>query len=143
MTDYAQLIEKALEARTRAYAPYSGYLVGAALLTEEGRIYQGCNIESAAFSPSNCGERTAFFKAVYEGERHFKAIAVVGGYRETPLEALPFFAPCGVCRQVMVEFCKQDFEVVVAKSPQEYQVFKLSEILPLAFGPSDVPEAKA
>ncbi len=140
--DPRQLIREAFAAREMAYAPYSGYCVGAALLTADGRIYRGCNIESAAFSPSNCGERTAFFKAVSEGVREFKAIAVVGGHRDTPLDQLAYFAPCGVCRQVMTEFCKGSFQIIVAKSEIDYEIHTLSELLPLAFGPADVPLAR-
>lgn len=140
--DYSRLIQEALHAREMSYAPYSGYKVGAALLTEEGKIYRGCNIESAAFSPTNCGERTAFFKAISEGHRNFKAIAVVGGHQDTPLDQLDLFSPCGVCRQVMIEFCRQDFTIVLAKSTTDFQVYTLKEILPLAFGPGDVPLSK-
>jgi len=140
--NYEALIEKALKARELAYAPYSGYKVGAALLAADGRIFTGCNIESAAFSPSNCAERTAFHKAVSEGCYDFKAIAVVGGHQDTPVEELEIFAPCGVCRQVMVEFCRQDFIIVLAKSIKDYQVLTLKEILPLSFGPKDVPLSK-
>jgi cytidine deaminase len=141
-TDYSSLVQEALAAREMAYAPYSGYKVGAALLTEEGKVFRGCNIESASFSPSNCAERTAFFKAVSEGYYNFKAIAVVGGHKDTPLEQLGLFAPCGVCRQVMSEFCGQDFKIIVAKSPEDYQIFTLHELLPLSFGPDDVPLSK-
>ena len=103
--DYSILVKTAKDAMMKAYAPYSHYYVGAALLTEEGKVYTGCNIENSAYSPTNCAERTAFFKAVSEGERDFEAIAVVGGY-EGNVEV--FFPPCGVCRQVMSEFCKAD-----------------------------------
>jgi len=140
--DYGRLIREAFTARELAYAPYSGYYVGAALLTADGRIYRGCNIESASFSPSNCGERTAFFKAVSEGVREFMAIAVVGGHRDTPLDQLAYFAPCGVCRQVMTEFCKGNFQIIMAKSETDYKIYTLSELLPLAFGPADVPLAR-
>lgn len=140
--DYGRLIREAFTAREQAYAPYSGYYVGAALLTADGRIYRGCNIESASFSPSNCGERTAFFKAVSEGVREFTAIAVVGGHRDTPLDQLAYFAPCGVCRQVMTEFCKGNFQIIMAKSETDYKIYTLSELLPLAFGPADVPLAR-
>jgi cytidine deaminase len=140
--DYGRLIREAFAARELAYAPYSGYSVGAALWTADGKIYRGCNIESASFSPSNCGERTAFFKAVSEGVREFSAIAVVGGHRDTPLDQLEFFAPCGVCRQVMTEFCKGSFQIIMAKSETDYTIYTLSELLPLAFGPADVPLAR-
>lgn len=132
------LIRQAMAARKRAYAPYSGYLVGAALQTERGRIYRGCNIENAAYSPSNCAERTAFFKAVSEGERQFCAIAVVGGREE---EAEQFAYPCGVCRQVMREFCDPEtFRVIVAKGETEYRVYRLGELLPEGFGPENLEE---
>lgn len=127
--DIDKLIEKAFEAKTTAYVPYSGFRVGAALATCGGKIYTGCNIENAAFSPTNCAERTAFFKAVSEGERDFAAIAVCGG------DAGQFCPPCGVCRQVMLEFCSPDtFDVVLAASPTEYRIFKLGELMPHYFG---------
>ena len=121
------LIEEAFAARKMAYTPYSHFQVGAALLTEKGGIYRGCNIENAAYTPTNCAERTAFFKAVSEGERSFTAIAVVGG----PEEASEFdwCAPCGVCRQVMREFCApDDFKIYLAKSPEDYREFTLEQI---------------
>ena len=130
------LIQKALEARERAYAPYSHFQVGAALLTKDGKIYQGCNIENAAYTPTNCAERTAFFKAVYEGERDFEAIAVVGS-PEGPCTG--YASPCGVCRQVMMEFCNpKEFRVIVAKSVEEYKEFTLEELLPMGFGPKNL-----
>jgi len=125
--DISKLIRAAVEARTRAYAPYSRFEVGAALLTADGKIYQGCNIENAAFTPGNCAERTAFFKAVYDGERDFEAIAVVGGGQD-------YCAPCGVCRQVMAEFCRGDFKIILAKSESDYLSFTLDELLPYRFG---------
>ena len=126
-----KLIQMALLAREQAYAPYSGYAVGAALLTEEGRIYTGCNIENSAYGPTNCAERTAFFKAISEGERNFTAIAVCGG--KAGKEPESFAYPCGVCRQVMQEFCEKHFQVIVAKSPSEYVAYTLGELLPYAF----------
>lgn len=126
-----ELIESALEARKFAYAPYSGFAVGAALLTAGGEIYRGCNIENAAYGPTNCAERTAFFKAVSEGERAFSAIAIVGGAAEE--EPGGFAYPCGVCRQVMKEFCGHDFVVIVARSSEEYRVYSLEELLPHSF----------
>ena len=109
--DEKELVELAFSAREKAYAPYSGFCVGAALLTEGGKVYLGCNIENAAYTPSNCAERTAFFKAVSEGEREFTAIAIVGGKEG---EACDFCAPCGVCRQVMMEFCDpKDFQIIL------------------------------
>ena len=131
-----RLIGQALEARERAYAPYSRFRVGAALLTEEGKIYTGCNIENAAYGPSNCAERTAFFKAVSEGERSFRAIAVAGAGEE---EDGKFAAPCGVCRQVMMEFCRpEEFDVVIANVAGDYYVRTLGELLPEGFGPENL-----
>ncbi len=131
--DYATLAELALEARKRSYAPYSRFCVGAALLTESGRIYQGCNVENAAYTPTNCAERTAVFKAVSEGERRFRAIAVAGG--EKGAETLAEVSPCGVCRQVLAEFCDAEtFEVILARSPKDYRVLTLGELFPLGFG---------
>ena len=128
--EYSVLAEMAKEAMTMAYAPYSDYYVGAALLTKEGRVYTGCNIENSAYSPTNCAERTAFFKAVSEGERDFEAIAVVGGYKGK-IEGI--FPPCGVCRQVMTEFCRADeFDVILVRK-DGYDVKKLCELLPFGF----------
>ena len=124
------LINLAMEARGKSYCPYSGYAVGAALQTKEGKIYQGCNIENAAFTPTNCAERTAFFKAVSEGKRDFVKIAIVGGKKGEMTAP----APCGVCLQVMSEFCKADeFEIVMAKSEEDYSSKRLSELLPSSF----------
>ena len=132
-----KLIDLAFAAMDKAYAPYSGYKVGSALLSRSGRVFSGCNVENAAYGPTNCAERTAFFKAVSEGEREFSAIAVVGG-KDGNVKDL--FVPCGVCRQVMAEFCDGDFEILVAKSPEEYSVFTLSEMLPMGFSPKNVAE---
>lgn len=124
------LINLAMEARGKSYCPYSGFAVGAALQTKEGKIYQGCNIENAAFTPTNCAERTAFFKAVSEGKRDFVKIAIVGGKKGEMTAP----APCGVCLQVMSEFCKADeFEIVMAKSEEDYSSKRLSELLPSSF----------
>lgn len=132
----AELIRSAMEARKKAYAPYSGYMVGAAVLTNELRIYTGCNIENAAYTPTVCAERTAIFKAVSEGWRRFKAIAVVGSPKG---DVTQYAFPCGVCRQVMREFADADnFVVIVAKSEQDYQAFTLSELLPEGFGPENL-----
>lgn len=137
--DDKMLIKEALKMRKMAYVPYSHFQVGAALLCADGKIYTGCNIENAAYTPSNCAERTAFFKAVSEGERGFTAIAITGG-AETA-EELEYCAPCGVCRQVMMEFCDYDnFKVILAKSEQEYQVYSLREILPMGFGPKNLEQ---
>ncbi len=132
-----QLVKLALEAREMAYVPYSHFKVGAALLAKNGTVYKGCNIENAAYTPSNCAERTAFFKAVSEGVREFEAIAIVAGPEGT--ENLEICAPCGVCRQVMMEFCDYDnFEIILGTSTEEMKVFKLRELLPMGFGPSDL-----
>ena len=136
--NYSDLIRQAFAAREKAYAPYSGFMVGAALLTAEGDVYSGCNVENAAFSPTNCAERTAFFKAVSEGRRRFSAIAVVGGRTGTGLDDVEYVFPCGVCRQVMAEFCGESFMIVTAKSTSDYRTYTLRELLPEAFGPDDL-----
>ena len=123
------LITKAYEAMQYSYSPYSGFKVGAALLTKDGKIYTGCNIENSAFSPTCCAERTAFFKAVSRGEKEFSAIAVVGGKDG---EITDYCNPCGVCRQVMSEFCDGDFKIITA-SVEGIKVQTLSEILPGEF----------
>ena len=132
-----ELIQTALDARKNAYAPYSHYQVGAALLSSDGTIYSGCNIENASYTPTNCAERTAFFKAVSEGEREFTAIAIVGGPQgQAPKGICP---PCGVCRQVMMEFCDYEkFEVILGVSENEYESYKLNEVMPMGFGPGDL-----
>ena len=124
-----KLCELAKEAMMRAYAPYSGYFVGAALLCSDGTVYQGCNIENASYSPTNCAERTAFFKAVYDGHRDFEAIAICGG-KASKITGL--FPPCGVCRQVMREFCRDDFKVYMV-TPEGYEEKTLVELLPSGF----------
>ena len=115
-----------------AYAPYSRYTVGAALLTQEGEIYQGGNIENASYGAANCAERTAIFKAVSDGRRNFKAIAIAGGLEGQ--EPADYAYPCGICRQVMWEFAGEDFQVIVARSAQDYRVYRLEELLPFGFG---------
>lgn len=131
-----ELIEKAIDMRNYSYAPYSKFRVGAALLAKDGKIFGGCNIENAAYGPSNCAERTAFFKAVSEGVREFTAIAIAGGPEEGIKD---FCAPCGVCRQVMAEFCDKDsFLIILAKSALEYEVYTLSELFPKSFSPRDL-----
>ena len=133
MTDL-ELMKLAVEAREMAYAPYSKFRVGAALLAKSGKVYKGCNVENAAYSPTNCAERTALFKAVSEGEREFTAIAIVGGMDETIAD---FCAPCGVCRQVLAEFCDKDFRLVLG-NPDNVKAYTFEEILPFAFGKSDL-----
>ena len=132
MTIEKKLMIEAMNARKMAYAPYSGFQVGAALLGKSGKIYRGCNIENAAYGPSNCAERTAFFKAVSEGERQFQSIAIVGGAKDGNLKLCP---PCGVCRQVMAEFCDpEQFRVILGAGEKDYQIYLLKELLPLGFG---------
>ena len=130
-----KLCELAKEAMTHAYAPYSGYKVGAALLCNDDTVYQGCNIENAAYGPSNCAERTAVFKAVYDGQRDFAAIAVCGGKDGVITGAFP---PCGVCRQVLREFCADDFVVYLIDAECGYQTCTLGELLPRSFAPSNL-----
>lgn len=125
-----QMIDKAYAMLGVAYTPYSHWKVGAALLSADGRIWGGCNIENAAYGPSNCAERTAVFKAVSEGVRDFKAIVVVGGH-EGHVEG--YCPPCGVCRQVLAEFCKADFLIILPKSRTEYKIKTLAELLPESF----------
>ncbi|MCI8599873.1 MAG: cytidine deaminase [Lachnospiraceae bacterium] len=134
--DYRALMEAAIQARENSYSPYSDYRVGAALLSDTGKVFRGCNVENAAFSPGICAERTAFVKAVSEGEHRFQAIAIVGGAGAGDLELT---APCGLCRQVMMEFCDpKAFEIVLGTSTEDYQVFTLEELLPLGFGPKNL-----
>ncbi len=131
-----QLINTAIKQLDFSYAPYSGFKVGAALLSKNGDIYTGCNIENAAYTPSNCAERTAFFKAVSEGNKDFDAIAIVGG-KDGILTS--YAAPCGVCRQVMMEFCDpKTFQIILATEAEKYDVFTLEELLPLGFGSNNL-----
>lgn len=137
--DYRKLIEEAYAAQKMAYIPYSGFQVGAALLGKSGTVYKGCNIENAAYTPTNCAERTAFFKAVSEGEREFLAIAIVGNRAGEVPDLEQFCTPCGVCLQVMTEFCSpKQFEVILANRIDHYRVLKLAELLPLSFGPDSL-----
>ena len=133
MTD-KELLLKAIEAREMAYAPYSNHKVGAALVGKSGKVYTGCNVENAAYTPTNCAERTAIFKAVSEGEREFTAIAIVGGLKDKLSEVC---APCGVCRQVLAEFCDGDLHVVMG-TPDKIVTSTLANLLPLSFGKSDL-----
>ena len=137
MTDY-ELINIAVMAREMSYSPYSGFKVGAALLCKNGKVYTGCNIENAAYTPTNCAERTAVFKAVSEGEREFLAIAIVGGKGNTLNDLC---APCGVCRQVLCEFCDGDFRIVLG-TPESIKTVTLGDILPYSFGKGDLGENK-
>jgi cytidine deaminase len=127
---YKELIAKAIEAREKAYVPYSNFLVGAAVKTKEGKIFTGCNIESASFTPTICAERTALSKAISEGHKEIEAIAVVGSFEE-------YTFPCGVCRQFIVEFGK-DIKIIVAKNTDEYKIYQISDLLPHSFGPEDI-----
>ncbi|MBQ9119602.1 MAG: cytidine deaminase [Lachnospiraceae bacterium] len=129
------LVRVALLTRDYAYAPYSQFHVGAALLTAKGRIYTGCNIENAGYSATNCAERTAFFKAVSESEREFAAIAIAGGKKDEPADYTP---PCGICRQVMAEFCGPEFPVILVRSEEEYQIYTLAELYPMGFSPKNL-----
>lgn len=131
-----ELIENAINAMENAYTPYSNFKVGAALLSKNGEIYKGCNIENAAYTPCNCAERTAFFKAVSVGDREFCAICIVGGKDGVLTE---FTAPCGVCRQVMMEFCNpKEFKIILAIDINQYKIFTLEELLPMGFGPNNL-----
>ena len=128
-----KLIDTAIEQLKFSYTPYSNFKVGAALLTKSGKIYTGCNIENASYTPTNCAERTAFFKAVSEGVRDFQAICIVGGKDGKLTE---YTAPCGVCRQVMMEFCKpKTFQIILAVDKERYEIYTLEELMPLGFGP--------
>lgn len=128
-----KLIDTAIEQLKFSYTPYSNFKVGAALLTKRGKIYTGCNIENASYTPTNCAERTAFFKAVSEGVRDFQAICIVGGKDGNLTE---YTAPCGVCRQVMMEFCNpKTFQIILAVDKERYEIYTLEELMPLGFGP--------
>ena len=128
-----KLIDTAIEQLKFSYTPYSNFKVGAALLAKNGKIYTGCNIENASYTPTNCAERTAFFKAVSEGVREFRAICIVGGKDGKLTE---YTAPCGVCRQVMMEFCDpKTFQIILAVDKERYEIYTLEELMPLGFGP--------
>ena len=137
MTD-KELFEISKEARLKAYAPYSGYRVGAALLGKSGRVYTGCNVENAAYTPTNCAERTAIFKAISEGEREFSAIAVCGGSADAPDDGC---TPCGICRQVLREFCNEDFPIILKKGDGIIRV-TLGELLPFSFSKASLVQQK-
>ena len=128
-----KLIDTAIKQLKFSYTPYSNFKVGAALLTKSGKIYTACNIENASYTPTNCAERTAFFKAVSEGVRDFQAICIVGG-KDGKLTG--YTAPCGVCRQVMMEFCNpKTFQIILAVDKERYEIYTLEELMPLGFGP--------
>lgn len=130
------LIRAAAEMREFAYAPYSSFRVGAALLTKDGTVYTGCNIENAAFTPGICAERNAIFKAVSEGVKEFAAICVIGGKEDIPKD---FAAPCGVCRQVMMEFCDPEtFQIILVRNEEDYRCYTLKELMPMGFGPTQL-----
>ena len=133
--DYKNLVIEAIKAKERAYAPYSNFKVGAAVLTEDEKIFCGCNIENASFGATNCAERTAIFKAVSEGHTKIKAIAVIGSDKE-------YTYPCGICRQVMSEFGSKDLAVIIVKNEEEYIVKTLDEILPGTFTKEDLDKNK-
>lgn len=135
MTD-KELMEIAVKAREMSYSPYSNFRVGAALLGLSGKIYTGCNVENAGYSPTNCAERTALFKAISEGEREFCAIAIVGGSGDKLNDFCP---PCGVCRQALAEFCNKDFRFILG-TPDKIKVVTMEEILPYSFGKGDLGE---
>lgn len=131
-----ELVLECILAKKNSYSPYSNFKVGAALLTKSGKVYTGCNIESASYSPSNCAERTAFFKAVSEAEREFSAIAIAGGFSD---ETADFCYPCGVCRQVMMEFCDPNtFRILIVKNEDSVKEYLLKDLLPFGFGPEDL-----
>ncbi len=137
--DDRELILEAYKAQTYSYSPYSGFQVGAALLGKSGRVYTGCNIENASFSPTNCAERTAFFKAVSVGEMEFEKIVIVGNKKGASSEERDYCAPCGVCRQVMAEFCNPtEFKVILAKSETDYRTYRLEELFPFGFSKEDL-----
>ena len=133
--NYDELVKTAIEMTNMSYVPYSHFHVGAALLDKNGKVWTGCNIENAAYGPSNCAERTAVFKAVSEGAREFEAIAVVGGPEgaDGKAEIKDFCPPCGVCRQVLSEFCDRNFKIILANGKGEQKVFTLAELLPESF----------
>lgn len=139
-TQIRDLIRRAFAARKFAYTPYSHFNVGAALLTRNGKVYTGCNIENAGYTATNCAERTALFKAVSEGERQFSAIAIVGSKEGTVNELVT--GPCGVCRQALYEFSGPDLTVIMARTEEDYIVTTLGQLLPYGFGPANLETEK-
>lgn len=136
MINDKEIIRAALDARKKAYAPYSKFYVGAALLTQNNKIFTGCNIENSSYGATNCAERTAIFKAISEGEKEFSSIAIAGGGESDP-DSYAF--PCGICRQVMREFTNpKEFRVIVATSEENYKVYTLEQLLPDSFGPENL-----
>lgn len=134
---YSELVAEAIKAQKMSYAPYSDFYVGAAVETEEGIVFTGCNVENSGFSATNCAERTAIFKAVSEGYRKFTKIAIVGGFKGQNKD---YCSPCGVCRQVMVEFCEpESLTVILGKDENDFKFYKLSDLLPLIDSPSGAP----
>ena len=133
---HEELLKTAIEARENAYVPYSRFAVGAALLAKSGKVYRGCNVENAAYGPTNCAERTAFFTAVCAGERELEALAICGGPAGKPVSEL--CAPCGVCRQVIREFCPDDFPIVLTTDGTKLYETTLAELLPLSFSANDL-----
>jgi len=137
--DINKLIISAMEARKKAYVPYSRFKVGAAIATSDGKIYEGCNIECAAYSVCNCAERTALFRAVYDGYKSFSAIAVVGGKESEESELSSFCPPCGMCRQALREFCNPyEMKIILAKNLNDFKIYTLNEMLPESFGPDNL-----
>ena len=139
MKDYSKLMQTAMDMRYKSYVPYSHFHVGAALLTNEGYVYTGCNIENSSYGATNCAERTALFKAISEGEREFEAIAIAAGREEGIGDLITVPAPpCGICRQVIREFCGPDFKIVLHDKEGNIKVYTLSELLPESFGPENL-----
>ena len=132
MLEYFALIEEALKVRDFSYCPYSGFAVGAALLCENGEIFTGCNVESSSFSATNCAERTAIFKAISAGNQAFVSLAVIGA-KQGEVLPFPLCIPCGVCLQVISEFCSEDFPIILAQSRDQYTIRTLGELLPFGF----------
>ena len=136
--DKKELVRLALEAQEHSYVPYSHFRVGAALLTESGKVYQGCNIENASYGATNCAERTAAFRAVFDGETHFAALAVAGFPKDCPVEDRGYAYPCGICRQVLREFALPGMKIYIARTEDDFIETTLEELLPLSFGPEDL-----
>lgn len=139
MMDDRDLVREAFEARKHAYAPYSGFMVGAALLCGDGSLYKGCNIENSSYGATQCAERTALFQAVFEGKRDFRAIAIVGKHKDA--DRFEYCAPCGICRQALREFCvPEKFRILLAVTEDDIREYTLEEMMPLGFGPENMRE---